>query len=158
MSSYSLVVYLKNGCLSKVSNFKLGFFFHALAGNGQICDAAHWPFWACQQRYSIFYVCASNGKYSSLKRTPESENLLCADSYPEALASRKVVWSNPSIEVSGTANVWTDEQKLDKRHSRADKIAHHIKVRRIQKLCYVDSAGLNRRVFVLPGESFLVTG
>jgi len=38
-----------------------------------------------------------------------------------------------------------------------DKIAHHIKVRRIPKLYYVDSAGLNRRVFVLPRESFSVT-
>ena len=38
-----------------------------------------------------------------------------------------------------------------------DKIAHHIKVQRIPKLYYVDSAGLNRREFVLPREVFHAT-
>ena len=60
-------------------------------------------------------------------------------------------------EVSETANVCTDEQKLDKRHCRADKIAHHIEVLSVQKLCNVDSAGVNRRVFVLPREVFTTT-
>ncbi len=51
----------------------------------------------------------------------------------KALASGKVVYSNVSTEVSRTAKVCTDEQKLDKRHSREDKVAHHTKVRRKQK-------------------------
>lgn len=43
------------------------------------------------------------------------------------------------------------------RHNKVDKIAHHIKVRRIQKRCYVDAAGINRRLFILPGEIFHAT-
>jgi len=39
-----------------------------------------------------------------------------------------------------------------------DKVAHHTKVRRIQKLCYVDSAVINQRLFTLPGEIFSITG
>ena len=35
----------------------------------------------------------------------------------EALASRKVVWSDPCTEVSGTANTCTDEQELHMRHT-----------------------------------------
>jgi len=38
------------------------------------------------------------------------------------------------------------------RHNIVDKVAHHTKVQRIQKQCYVDAAGINRRLFILPGE------
>jgi hypothetical protein len=39
------------------------------------------------------------------------------------------------------------------RQNIVDKIAHHIKVRRKQKRCYVDAAVINRRLFILPGET-----
>ena len=40
---------------------------------------------------------------------------------PEALASRKLVWSDPRTEVSGTANTCTDEQELHMKHSQWDE-------------------------------------
>jgi len=44
------------------------------------------------------------------------------------LASRKVVWGDPCTEVSETAKVGTDEQKLDMRHVKSDKVATHTNV------------------------------
>jgi len=37
-------------------------------------------------------------------------------------------------------------------------MAHHIEVQRLQKLIYVDSAGVDRRVFALPREVLKATG
>jgi hypothetical protein len=71
---------------------------------------------------------------------------------PRSISIRKGGRSNSTSEVSETTKVCTDEQKLDMRHSIVDKVAHHTKVRRIPKRCYVDSAGINRRLFILPGE------
>ena len=51
----------------------------------------------------------------------------------EALASGKGGSSNVTSEVSQTAKVCTDEQKLYKRLVKLDKVAHHTKVRSIQK-------------------------
>ena len=47
---------------------------------------------------------------------------------PEALASGKVVWGDPCTEGSQTAKVGTDEQKLNMRHDKSDKVAHHTNV------------------------------
>jgi hypothetical protein len=46
----------------------------------------------------------------------------------EVLASRKVVWSDPCTEGSGTAKAGTDEQKPDTRHGKLDEVAQHIDV------------------------------
>ena len=62
---------------------------------------------------------------------------------------------------SETAKVGTDEQKLDKRHDKSDEISHHINVQ-IPKLresiCHVDSAAIDRRKMLLPGEVSAITG
>jgi len=39
------------------------------------------------------------------------------------LVSRKVVWGDPCTEVSETTKVGADEQELDMRHVKSDKIA-----------------------------------
>jgi hypothetical protein len=72
---------------------------------------------------------------------------------PEALASRKVVWSNPCTEVSGTANTCTDEQELHMRTIWMSKPI--ITTSKIIVDGYVDAAGIGRRLFILPGEVFL---
>lgn len=82
---------------------------------------------------------------------------MCPAQSGKALVSRKGDNSNVISEVSETTKVCTDEQKLYKRHSIVDKIAHHIKVRRVPKRYYVDAAVINQRLFILPGEIFPVT-
>ena len=59
---------------------------------------------------------------------PEGVSLLCMGSCPEALASGKVVYCKVCTEGSETAKVGTDEQKLDMRQSKPDKVAHHTNV------------------------------
>ena len=53
----------------------------------------------------------------------------------EALASGKVVWGDPCTEGSQTAKVGTDEQKLDTRHDKLDKQAHHCNVQTQKVKC-----------------------
>ena len=66
----------------------------------------------CQTR-----VCASNVKYSSFKRrTPTGESPRNAGVTTRSLVSRKVVYREVCTEVSETASVCTDEQKLNRRH------------------------------------------
>ena len=52
---------------------------------------------------------------------PESESLLVGRGCLQDLASRKVVWRDPCIEVSGTAKLCTDEQELHMRHGQRDE-------------------------------------
>ena len=67
-------------------------------------------FWQCD-------VCASNVKYSSFKRrTPTGESPCNAGVTTRSLVSRKVVYREVCTEVSETASVCTDEQKLNRRH------------------------------------------
>lgn len=62
-------------------------------------------------------VCASNVKYSSFKRrTPTGESPCNAGVTTRSLVSRKVVYREVCTEVSETASVCTDEQKLNRRH------------------------------------------
>ncbi len=70
---------------------------------------------------------------------------------PEALASRKVVWSNSGTKVSETAKTCTDEQKPDMRLYRLDEWAQHTEVQNVG-VDAVDPAGISQRVFVLPRE------
>jgi hypothetical protein len=81
---------------------------------------------------------------------------------PRALVSRKGDNSDVIFEVSETTKVCTDpstgsgqaKQKLYMRQNIVDKIAHHIKVRSIQKRYYLDTAGINKMLFILRGEVF----
>lgn len=110
------------------------------------------------RHFWVAVVCALNGKYSSLNmKNPGEWKSLNAGVTSRSLVSRKVVYRKVSTKVSETANVCTDEQKLDKRHQGEDEIAQHIKVRSLQDHLDVDSAGVNRRVFVLPREIFTIT-
>ena len=55
---------------------------------------------------------------------------------------------------SETAKVGTDEQKLDMRHGKMDKVAHHNNVQnRItgKRFYHVDSATIDQRKMHLPG-------
>jgi hypothetical protein len=62
-------------------------------------------------------VCALNVKYSSFKRrNPTGESPCNAGVTTRSLASRKVVYREVCTEVSETAIVCTDEQKLNTRH------------------------------------------
>ena len=94
-------------------------------------------FWQCG-------VCASNVKYSSFKRrTPTGESPCNAGVTTRSLVSRKVVYREVCTEVSETASVCTDEQKLNRRHRWTDKVAQHTKVQSVQKFNDVDSAGVS---------------
>ena len=58
-------------------------------------------------------------------------------------------------EVSRTAKVGTDEQKLDKRLYRSGKVAHLTNAQNVAEAMStytVDSAGIDRRIFTLPRE------
>ncbi len=57
-----------------------------------------------------------------LKKARECKSLTCGVK-PEALASRKGDSSDAVSEVSGTAKLCTDEQKLHKRHIAVDECA-----------------------------------
>ena len=46
----------------------------------------------------------------------------------ELLVSRKVACRKVCTEGSETTKVGTDEQKLDMRHDKSDKVAHHTNV------------------------------
>ena len=76
---------------------------------------------------------------------PEKQNFLHAGLTPRSVASRKVVYCEVCTEVSDTANVCPDEQKLNKRHVRKDKVAQHTKVQSVQNFLHVDSAGVNTK-------------
>ena len=72
-----------------------------------------------------------------------------------------MVYCEVCTEVSGTAEVCTDEQKLDKRHTVMDKVAQFTKVQRLPKLQYVDSAGVNLKgICLAEGElsRYVLTG
>ncbi len=86
-----------------------------------------------------------------LKKARECKSLTCGVK-PEALASRKGDSSDAVSEVSGTAKLCTDEQKLHKRHIAVDECAHQHKVRTELQQLYVDAAAIQRRLFILPGE------
>ena len=72
-------------------------------------------------------VCALNDEYSSFKEAREWKSLKRGGS-SEVLASGKVAWSDPYTEVSQTAKLGTDEQKLYKRHNERDEHAQQCEV------------------------------
>jgi hypothetical protein len=87
---------------------------------------------------------------------PESVSLSCAG-VVRALASRKGDSSNAISEVSGTANTCTDEQSLLPAGNCIGGMFSGISKHRITKskmivAKHVDTAGIGRRLFILPGE------
>ena len=79
---------------------------------------------------------------------------------PEVLASGKVVYRKVCTEGSQTAKVGTDEQKLNMRLDKLDKQTHHCNVpipRNRENIYQVDSAGIDGKKELLPGEVFATT-
>ena len=66
-----------------------------------------------------------------------------------------MVYRKVYTEGSETIKVGTDEQKLNMRHNKSDKQAHHCNVqipRNQESIYYVDSAVIDGRKILLPGE------
>ena len=59
---------------------------------------------------------------------PRSASLLWAGLMPEPLVSRKGGSREVTSEGSGTTKVGTDEQELNMRHNKQDKVAQHTNV------------------------------
>ena len=71
-----------------------------------------------------------------------------------------MVYREVFTEVSGTIPHVRDTEvhELDKRHKCVDEQAQLCEVQRIQKLIYVDSAGIDGKLFALPREITPITG
>jgi hypothetical protein len=75
----------------------------------------------------------------------------------EVLASRKGDSSDAISEVSGTANTCTDESAAADIRGIIIGMSNHI-ITKSKMIVdgYVDAAAIGRRLFILPGEVFLV--
>ena len=82
-------------------------------------------------RFCVCPVCTCVNKVNT--KVPEGGSPLCAGSYPEALASRKLVCRETCSEESETAKLGSNEQELNKRLVKPDEVAHHTEVQRMPK-------------------------
>ena len=101
---------------------------------------------------AFFLWCALNDEYSSFKDARECKSLKRGGS-SEVLASGKVAWSDPYTEVSQTAKLRTDESAAADIRGMTTGMSNHILTK--SKMIvgdHVDAAGIQRRLFILPGE------
>jgi hypothetical protein len=97
-------------------------------------------------------MCALNGEYSSFKEARECKSLKHGGS-SEVLASGKGDNSNVISEVSQTAKLCTDESAAADIRGIMNGMSMHISAKsKMIVIHYVDTAVIQRRLFILPGE------